>query len=62
MYIYFFPTFIFLCFLIFADKVNKEMKVKIRKMFKNVPFEWLFIKIIDYIFLVKNYWKKIKFF
>jgi hypothetical protein len=43
MYVYFFPTFVFLCFLIFADKVNREMKVKIRKMFKNVPFEWLFI-------------------
>jgi hypothetical protein len=38
-WIYFMPTFVFLGFLVFAEKVNREMKMKIRKMFKNVPFE-----------------------
>ncbi len=38
-YIYFMPTLVFLAFLLFAEKVNREMKIKIRKMFKNIPFE-----------------------
>ena len=55
MFVYFYPTFVFLLFLIFAEKVNREMKLKVKRMFKNVPFEWiLYILILHYSSFLKQ--------
>lgn len=37
-FVYFYPTFVFLLFLIAADKINKEMRAKVKRMFNNVRF------------------------
>jgi len=38
-FVYFYPTFVFLLFLLAADKINKGMKAKVKRMFNNVRFE-----------------------